>query len=286
MTTTPFDLGAAVIRVRATRETTVQNHLGRTVYRQFIPVLQPGTSPADGDSRLPFSASGLMQPGGTTPVSGTVAAGSEAWLRVAALDTATCSHLDAFRASPTALDLDHVLWEVVGVSLDDAPWAATTHYQALMMSAHTLPEPPSRIGFVFASATTFRADGENIAAPLPHLVFNALGQRWAEVTRMPVRPAALWEAFTQYHIVLESKVGQTEEYRIKDGGKEIGFVGEAHYAFNAVSAHLARTNPKLEAEIRDDFPNLCRVAAMLAEYARFAGIGRRTGAGMGMARPI
>jgi CRISPR-associated endoribonuclease Cas6 len=291
---TQFDLGALVIHVRTGSDIVVQNHMGPAIQRQFFPAGQD-TLEAQGrialteeestDRLMPYSTSELMQMKQTAPIHGQLEAGAEAWFRVTGLNESICAQLEAFRVSaPPYLELDRVPWEIVRITWDDAPWATASTYQKLMQAAQALHDTPTHIHFEFASATTFRSEGANISAPLPHLVFNSLANRWAEITGWALREKSLWNAFTRYHIMLNDHMTHTEMVRVKEGGKEIGFTGQAVYEFKSTNDALARENPALEAEIKSDYPNLCRVASMLADYAQFAGVGRKTSTGLGMAR--
>jgi hypothetical protein len=39
---------------------------------------------------------------------------------------------------------------------------------------------------------------------------------------------------------------------------------------------LERENKALEAEVRKDYDNLCRLAGILTDYAKYVGVGRKT----------
>lgn len=289
-----FDLGALVVQVRAGRETSVQNHMGRAIHRQFFVAIQ---DPLDGEQRvhppegestdrlMPYAASGLMRAGSTAALNGRITEGTPAWFRLCGLSAVICDRLDQFRLNPPDyIDIDRVPWAVESIAWESEPWGAVSTHQTLMGVAQLHPQPPTHLHFEFASPTTFRSDGINLPAPLPHLVFNSLAKRWAEMTGAPVRDETLWNGFTRYHIMLHSHTTRTETVRVKDGGKEIGFVGTAVYEFTRKNEALARHDPALQAAVQADYPNLCRLASMLADYALFAGVGRKTTTGMGMAR--
>lgn len=288
--TTAFELGALVIEVRAGLETTVKNHMGRAIHRQFFVAIQ---DPLEGAGRIhpaedeptdrlmPYSTSGLMHPDGTLALDDVYPKGTRAWFQVAGLTADICARLEAFRAAPPSyLELDRMPWEIVGMR-----WAATSRYQTLMLDAQKSPAP-KHIHFAFESPTTFRSDGMNLPVPLPHLAFNSLANRWADITGAALRDKTLWNAFTRYHIMLNRHTTQTQMVRVKDGGKEIGFTGTAVYEFKSKNEALERENPALEAEVQADFVNLRRIASALADYAQYAGVGRKTTTGLGMTRRI
>lgn len=286
---TQFDLGALVIHVRTASDIIVPNHMGSVIQHQFFTVgqepLESGQQEEATDRVMPYTTAGLMHINQTAPLHGSIKAGTAAWFRVTGLTQQICAKLEAFRAdAPAAIELDRLPWEIVRITWDEAPWGTASTHQTLMHAALTLRQIPTHIHFEFASATTFRSEGMNISAPVPHLVFNGLANRWTEITGVALREKSLWNAFTRYHIMLNDSLTRAETVRAKEGGKEIGFVGQAVYEFKPTNEALARENPALEAEIQADYPNLCQVASMLADYAQFSGVGRKTTTGFGMTR--
>lgn len=107
----------------------------------------------------------------------------------------------------------------------------------------------------FLSPTSFK-QRENIQTfPLPELVFNSLLRRWN------------YFAPTEYHFTNCEFNGLVSAYELKtyamkmEGGKEIGAQGWVRYRFSD--------------------PEIARIATILANFAFFAGVGRKTAMGMG-----
>ncbi len=288
-----FDLGALVVRVRAANPVSINSLMGRGVQNAFFAAigesLAASIQPKDSssDRPLPYTVSGLMSADSTADLQGDVPAGTPAWIRLTGINATVCAALEIFRESPpAALDIHQTAWDVVSVTWDENPWASIGTYRAMMEAAYTQPSTPDTLHLLFASPTTFRSSGASVAAPIPNLIFSSLAEHWAATTGMPVREARLWQAFTTYHISLVEQDIKTHALKFKDGGKETGFTGEALFEFKAKNPVLARENAALEADIQKDFDNLCRLTAMLADYASYAGIGRKTTSGLGMSRRL
>lgn len=284
-----FDLGAMVVRLQAAQAVSITTLMGRGVQSAFLSALdeplaasiQPKDSSSD--RPLPYTVSGIMADGKTHDLHGDISAGTPAWIRLTGLNRQTCAALEQFRQAPPAqLDIHQTLWDITSMTWDEAPWASTHTYRALMESAYTQPSTPDTLHLQFASPTTFRSSGSSVAAPIANLIFSNLADHWAAITGMPVRELKLWQAFTTYHISLVEQDIKPYAIKFKDGGKDSGFTGEALYEFKPQNSVLERENKVLEAEVRKDYDNLCRLAGMLADYAKYAGVGRKTTSGLGL----
>ncbi len=107
----------------------------------------------------------------------------------------------------------------------------------------------------FLSPTSFKQNQNVQTFPLPELVFNSLHRRWNIFAPEQYHlPACEWNALvTAYEL---------KTYALKmEGGTEIGAQGWVRYRFS-------------EAET-------ARIATILANFAFFAGVGRKTAMGMG-----
>lgn len=288
-----FDLGALIVRLTAKNAVSLQSLMGRGVQTAFLSALPEATAATlqpketSSDRPLPYTVSGLMADGDTQELQGEIAAGTPAWIRVTGLSATACAALEIFHAAPPPmLDIHQTLWDIGEITWDAPPWASTHTYRALMEAAYTQPTTPDTLHLLFASPTTFRSSGASVAAPVANLIFSNLADHWVAITGMPVREAKLWQAFISHHISLVEQDIKPYPIRFKDGGKDSGFIGEALYEFRPKSDALERENKALEAEVRKDYDNLCRLAAMLADYALYAGVGRKTTSGLGMCRRL
>jgi CRISPR/Cas system endoribonuclease Cas6 (RAMP superfamily) len=64
----------------------------------------------------------------------------------------------------------------------------------------------------------------------------------------------------------------------------MGFTGQVTYELLPESDHLQKHNPDLEAVIQANYRWFALTLALLADFAFYSSIGRKTTTGMGMAR--
>ncbi|UIE40011.1 CRISPR system precrRNA processing endoribonuclease RAMP protein Cas6 [Leptodesmis sichuanensis] len=118
--------------------------------------------------------------------------------------------------------------------------------------------PQEVIELEFVSPTSFKKEQQIQLFPLPEMVFSSLARRWNALAPEELRfPKVQWKSLVAMY-ELKTKTFQME------GGAEIGSVGWVRYRFPD--------------------PEQARMASVLAEFATFAGVGRKTGMGMGQVR--
>lgn len=120
--------------------------------------------------------------------------------------------------------------------------------------------PPQKvIELQFLSPTSFKQAQAIQPFPLPELVFGSLLRRWNAFAPVQLQfPAVEWKGLTSAYEL------KTHAFKMK-GGAEIGTHGWVRYKFPAEQA---------------------AIATVLAHFACFAGIGRKTAMGMGQARIV
>jgi CRISPR-associated endoribonuclease Cas6 len=282
MTTFNYELGVLRFRLHALKETFIDQHMGRAV-QQFGLTLIGDSNPDlaksihDQTAEKPFTVSPLMR--GKMGVKGKVSENDELWIQLTALNAPLVLALEMYRrTSPTMIELDRQHWRVEGVS-----WTHLSSYQQLM-DAHRHSTPREEIAFLFASAATFRSNGVNMPLPTPSLVFGSLLSRWDTFTshRLHDMPREQVMAFINHHLLLSRHKIETVLYRGKQGGKEIGFVGQATYDLTRKSEHLEKHDPQTEALLRKEYVWMARTINLLCDFAVFSGVGRKTTTGMGM----
>ena len=126
-----------------------------------------------------------------------------------------------------------------------------TTYERLWLSG----QAQSSITLDFITPTSFKQENYIQNFPLPELVFNSLYRRWnAFAPPHKQLPSIQWRGWvTAYEL---------KTYALKmQGGAEIGAQGWVRYQF-----------PDIEQ---------MKIATILAEFATFAGVGRKTAMGMG-----
>jgi len=90
--------------------------------------------------------------------------------------------------------------------------------------------------------------------------------------------------FIDHHLVIRQYQLQTHMVRGKQGGQEVGFVGEVTYELLRVSDYLAKHEPELERLMQGQWAWFARTVGLLADLARWSGVGRKTPSGLGLAR--
>lgn len=273
--TTP-DLLSLVITVRPSEPASVPGHLGRAAHALLLRWLD-ATDPAlarhwhDADGPKPFTCSSLIG-GGRLDRDGfrRLMPDRTYWLRFTSLDPAISAALLARCAQPPAsVELDRVTLPVESVTADPAahPWAATERYEDIA-APYLLArqEAPRRVRLRFTSPVTFRQRELNVPLPLPGLVFGGLADRWNAFSSVAIGPEA--RRYAEECVALSSFTLRSRGMPIKDGGLQIGAVGEAGYVAVTFDRYWMST------------------LSLLADFAFYAGIGRLTAMGLGQARRV
>jgi CRISPR-associated endoribonuclease Cas6 len=132
--------------------------------------------------------------------------------------------------------------------------AKLTDYYSLAMYSH----PSNEIKLHFLSPTSFKQKQGIQTFPLPELVFNSLLNKWNHFAPEDLHfPSMEWTALVSAFEI------KTHALKL-EGGAEIGCQGWVKYRF------------KNEEE--------ARIASILANFAFYAGIGRKTSMGMGQCK--
>ncbi len=147
------------------------------------------------------------------------------------------------------------------ITLTDIPcrlgkWVEIRHTSSF--EALSQVPPLQIIELQFLSPTSFKQGQRIQPFPLPELVFGSLLRRWNAFAPVALQfPNLEWQGLTCAYEL------KTQVLHLK-GGAEIGTTGWVRYEFP------------------DSFQ--AKIATTLAHFARFAGVGRKTGMGMGQVR--
>jgi len=291
------DLAALVLRLKALRSGSYSNHMGRAVYALGLDILSRyderlSQAVHDFPDEKPFTASGLMR--GDAIVEGKVKEREVLWVRFTGLDAQVVAALGYYQqvASECAIfdplieSINKLPFEVIEVAWDNSRLPGLFSFGALVDRHRTAPLSP-RLSLHFITATTFRRADLNINLPFPDLIYNSLLTRWMCFTSHLLHecPPDHLETFIKYHTALSSYEAKTALYRFNQGGKEIGFVGQATFELIPKIPYLAKQKPVLEAELRRNHQWYSRTLHLLNDFAYYSGVGRKTTVGMGMVRP-
>lgn len=252
---------------------TLPRQLGRASYAAALACLHD-LDPAlaalahDGDGPKPLTCSELLNAPGRrdgTPIE----AGKPYFLRLTGLTEAVSNGLaEALIARrPQLWELDRHVFTVTDVVCDAAQdgWSGQTTYEQLVAERMLGGSVPERgVMLRFAAPTAFRSQGMHVPVPLPGLVFGSLVDRWNAFSPVGLSPDARrfgseMVALSRYRLVSRPVVH-------KDGALRMGGVGYA--AYHSLS--------------RDRY--WLAVMHLLADFARFSGVGVQTTTGMGQVR--
>ncbi len=194
-----------------------------------------------------------------------IPAGTPCWWRISLLDDTLFGKLtqlwlnlnpnQPWHLGPADLHITSIL----GTPQSTQPWANATTYAQLYEQAD---ESDRLIAFSFATPTAFRQGQYDTALPTRECVFNSLLNRWnkysgIEIPQIPME--SIFPSFVSIHteIIADSR------------SKFIGVLGETSY--------------RLLGEVE---PLSIKHINVLADFALYCGVGRRTPMGMGMVRRL
>lgn len=201
-----------------------------------------------------------------------IPAGTSCWWRIALLDETLFGSLARLWLSldserpwhlgPAELQVTHVL----GTPQPNQPWANFQSYAQLYEQAgdgtgdHAQGDRPLKLQF--CTPTTFRCKQYDSALPTPELVFQSLLRRWNHYSGIPF-PKESIDPIYPSRFDIETAIA------IDNRSKFIGCLGTLTFQI-----------------LGDVEPTVIKQINTLANYALYAGVGRKTPMGMGMVRRI
>ncbi|TBR58767.1 CRISPR-associated endoribonuclease Cas6 [Westiellopsis prolifica IICB1] len=194
-----------------------------------------------------------------------ISPGTPCWWRISLLDDTLFSQL-----TPLWLNInpehawhlgsaDLYITSILGTPQSTQPWANACTYQQLYEQAS---ESDRTISLTFSTPTAFRQGKYDTTLPTRECVFNSLLARWNKYSGVEfdnISLDAIFPSFVNIHteILADSR------------SKFIGIIGEVNY--------------RILGEIE---PIIIKQMNTLADFALYAGVGRKTTMGMGMTRRI
>lgn len=268
-------LVSIVTTVETDTETLLPRYVGRAHYAAILQRLHAVNSGLvaaihDGDGPKPLTCSDILN--GRSNRDGTrLEPGAPYYLRVTGLtpDVSRALLKALVEEPPAAIELLRHPLRVVAATADEAEhgWAGAANYDELA-ARQMLPRGsiPKQVTMQFASPTAFKQAGRQMPLPLPDLVFGSLVERWNRFSPLALSPemrrfGAEMLALTRYRL-------QSRPVQQKNGALRIGGVGTATYRALGGDRYWLAT------------------MQMLAEFARFSGVGVQTATGMGQARRL
>jgi CRISPR-associated endoribonuclease Cas6 len=277
------DYGALVMRLQVSAETLtgldrkagrISDFMGNAVHQALHGVITDLTAAALHDPKIawqPFATSTLFRWQLDMPLYGRIQQGDRGWVRFVGLHPYMLRELERFRrGNPRQIEIDRVWWKITGCGWGDHLYAGSCSAAQRWRHHHELPEP-RLIRLRFLTPTYFRSRNiEPYLAPEPRLVFaEGLMRRWGSF--YPNQPPPTdFTAFAERYIHLRECRGYATSSIMLKGVVLRGFTGDVVYA-------VARP---LQADAW--FEACARFAGLLAEYATYAGVGKKTTMGLGM----
>lgn len=194
-----------------------------------------------------------------------IPAGTPCWWRISLLDDALFAQLSQLwlnlnPAHPWHLGpADLQITSILGTPQSTQSWANFSPYDQLYDRAS---EQNRQISFAICTPATFRQGKYDSALPTRECLFNSLLNRWHQYSPIAL-PDHLIECLFPSFFNIRTEI--ISDYR----GKSIGCVGVVNYRILG------------EAE-----PATIKAINALADFALYAGVGRKTAMGMGMVRRV
>jgi len=192
-----------------------------------------------------------------------ISAGTPCWWRISLLDEGLFGRLTHLWLNLNAqnswhlgaADLDVI--SILGTPQSTQPWANFLTYAQLHEQASDCDR---QIHLTFCTPTTFRVTNYDCALPTKELVFQSLLKRWNQYSQIPFSKALIEPIYPSFFDI-------RTEIAIDSRSKFIGCVGNITFQI-----------------LGDVDPSTIQQINTLADFAIFAGVGRKTPMGMGMVR--
>ncbi|MBD2344241.1 CRISPR-associated endoribonuclease Cas6 [Anabaena subtropica] len=194
-----------------------------------------------------------------------ISAGTPCWWRISLLDDTLFSQLTQLWLN---LNPDHpwhlgpanlYITSIQGTPQSTQPWANATTYAQLYEQAS---ESDRTFNFSFATPTAFRQGKFDTTLPTRECVFNSLLSRWHKYSGIEFSQIAIESIFPSF-------LNIHTEILADSRSKFIGILGQVNYRI-----------------LGDVEPIQIKQINALANFALYAGVGRKTTMGMGMMRRL
>lgn len=271
-----MDLLSLVLTLRPTSAAPLPPRLGRAaqaILLARIAAADPALAAAlhDTDGPKPFTCSDLLGMRRREQVM----PDQTYTLRYTALTAPTAGALAGAFAMGSLLTFEGVDFEVLRVDPpperaapdSETPWAGSDDYQALA-ARYLLPAGPApryTWAFLLAAPVAFQSRGKTQPLPLPELFFGSLVQRWNAFAPVGLPDEGVRRYAEELVAVSRFSLRSAPGWD-RGRGLRIGAIGKLTYhALNRDRYWLA-------------------VLGLLAEFARYSGVGALTASGMGQVR--
>ncbi|MDY7041292.1 MAG: CRISPR-associated endoribonuclease Cas6 [Chloroflexota bacterium] len=267
-----------VISLQPAKPVSISPNLGRAAHAWFLERVRQADPPLaeklhQGHGQRPFTVSNLLGIGRRHRGELTLSPETTYALRMTSFSTELSKLLceRVIPDLPPVLTLGSVTLAVTGSTTDPAVHdRAGEDSFAGLVQRHTLAASiPHRVSLRFASPTLFRSENKNVPLPLPGLVFGGLVDKWNDFAPIGLPPEV--RRFAQECLAISRYRLETLPVSFGDEGQRgavAGCVGTCSYAI----------------QVRDKY--WMGLIHLLAAFAFYAGVGRRTTMGLGQARAL
>ncbi|MDJ0581168.1 CRISPR-associated endoribonuclease Cas6 [Crocosphaera sp.] len=194
-----------------------------------------------------------------------ISPGASCWFRVSLLDDTLFGQLTQLWLNLNPYQPWHLgsadlqITSILGTPQSTQPWANACPYQQLYEQGS---ETERTFKFIFATPTAFRQGKYDTPFPTPESVFKSLLNRWNKYSSTKITDLKIDSLFPSY---FDIKTEIFTDYR----SKFIGCIGNVQYRLLGEVACLQ-----------------IKHFNVLADYALYCGVGRKTTMGMGMTRRL
>jgi len=194
-----------------------------------------------------------------------ISAGTHCWWRISLLDDTLFSQLTQLWLNlnpnhPWHLGpADLYITSIQGTPQSTQPWANACTYTQLYEEAS---ETERSLNLSFATPTAFRQGQYDTTLPTRECVFNSLLSRWNKYSGIELTAISLESIFPSF-------INIHTEILVDSRSKFIGIIGEVNY--------------RILGEVK---PIQIKQLNTLANFALYAGVGRKTTMGLGMVQRI
>ncbi|MGC9529163.1 MAG: CRISPR-associated endoribonuclease Cas6 [Candidatus Bipolaricaulaceae bacterium] len=268
-------LHAVVLRLVSKTSAKIPAGLGHRVHAAFFQMIEQVDPPlaeklhASGRRQRPFTVSPLMGARRTDGDQISLSPERRCSLRVTMLEQEIYQRVAEYLLRPQRLpglrlgDAELIVAEMFGTP-DSSTWSGYATWESLVDEASDNTE----VTLEFASPTVFRRGDLDLPLPVPELVFGSYFAKWRAFSPIPLDSALAEKGFFSRHVGV--KEHRIHSVPFNDGRVTIpGFVGRCTFLMKG----------RLKA-------GTIRQVNALADFAFYAGTGRKTTHGMGMTRRI
>lgn len=194
-----------------------------------------------------------------------ISAGTQCWWRISLLDDNLFAQLTKLWLNlnpqhPWHLGpADLLITSILGTPQSTQPWASFAPYATLYEMAS---ETERQIAFNFTTPATFRQGESDMALPTREAVFHSLIHRWNKYSGIEFSHDLSEKIFPSFFNIRTAVVSNYKS-------KLIGCIGQISYRI-----------------LGDADPLTIKQINALADFAMYAGVGRKTPMGMGMVRRV